>query len=155
MARTAAILLAVILVACGQQLEQTPGVTPAATSSATPLTAARLNVEATVEESCRSFGGCVYFVAISGVDPLREVELIADEEDRLQPARGLPSALAAGKYTLTLTYRAVSDAIVNGHRQMGAVAASCSVDFVVSSGQESVNAHGRFNRDECSVKLTG
>ena len=68
---------------------------------------------------------------------------------------GLPARLPAGDYTLTLSSRVVSDVIVNGVRQMGAVGATCSADFTVMPGQDSVGAQGSFEGDTCSITTIG
>ena len=67
--------------------------------------------------------------------------------------KGLPAALPAGSYTITLTSGLVSDAIVNNVRQFLGEDASCVADFEVAPGQTAVTVLATFDKGACSADV--
>jgi hypothetical protein len=157
MKREAILIAAVMVAACAQpELSPSPAplpTPPAPVSSAATTTA--LRVEGAVRKWCGSLGGCAYFAELTGPAGPWQAEFVAGEEEALMIDGGLPLTLPAGDYTLTLSSRVVSDAILNGVRQMGPVGATCAADFTVVPGQNSVRAQGLFEGNTCSVTTIG
>lgn len=158
MKRATILIAAVIVAACAQPTPPTPSPAASPTLRASPspaATAAVLRVEGTVREWCGSFGGCAYFAELRGPEGPWQAEFVGRGEGALVIGGGLPATLPAGDYTLTLSSRLVSDAILNGVRQVGPIDATCSIDFTVAPGQGSIGAHGSFDNDACSIETTG
>ena len=158
MKRATILIAAVIVAACAQPTPPTPSpaASPTPRASASPAaTAAALRVEGTVREWCGSIGGCAYFAELRGPEGPWRAEFVFRGEEALVIGGGLPATLPAGDYTLTLSSRVVSDAILNGVRQVGPIDATCFTDFTVAPGQGSIGAHGSFESDACSVETTG
>ena len=163
MKRTSILIVAVVLAACAQPAPATPSplASPTAPASATAspaspsrATAATMRIEGTVRKWCGSIGGCAYFATVKGPERGWQAEFTLDRAGTLAIGRGLPATPPAGVYTLTLSSRAVSDAILNGVRQLGPTDASCSVELTIVPGQHSVGARGSFYAHTCTVEAT-
>lgn len=153
----ATVALAAVAAACATPtLTPSPSAVPPApaTLSPTPVPAADLVVAGAVRESCGSIGGCAYFINIDGPRESWRAELSrGGQGDELAAADGLPSKLAAGSYTLTLSSVMVSDAILNGVRQFGPADATCSTTLIVR-GDQPIRIQGMFDKGSCEVGVT-
>ena len=128
----------------------------------TPAPRTPLQVEATAS-GCFSFGGCAYFATLSGEgQPSQEAqfEFVEPGPGTSRPPRGgerryslpgLTDSLVGGNYRLDLEAFWVSDAIVNGEREMTSMT-TCTVEFVVIGQTEGVRIEVTFTETGCEAK---
>jgi hypothetical protein len=151
--------LVVSLGGCGQsapsERSAAPPIAPLP-SRTVDVAAAELQIGGPIEW-CGSLGGCAYYAALDGPDQTWQgtLEVVpGDSGLEIGGNVGLPPTLPAGRYALALWSRPVSDAIANGVRQTGPIAAMCSVKFSVSPGQRAVAIAATFDWVTCSAVLS-
>lgn len=109
-------------------------------------------IEGSVRESCGSIGGCAYFVSTDGPgSTYYEVEL-EDAGTSLRPA-GLPVSMVPGRYTFTFRSAHVSDAVLNGQRQLGPTDATCSTTIEVEAG-DAPRIEAVFRDGSCEISAS-
>lgn len=161
MSRLTGLLIATLLVGCGQPAPSGPSAGPSVALSPSPTvqTAAVLSVRGhEAFGACGSFGGCAYYVELDGPSGSWQAEFetrkgIPDGIALVIDA-GLPPTLVAGRYTVSLTKKLVSDAIENGVRQIGPTSAACASSFTVFPGQPSVAVEVEFEFDTCAATFS-
>ena len=153
----ATVALAAVVAACATPTPTpSPSAVPPAPStlSPTPVPAADLVIAGTVRQWCGSIGGCAYFITIDGPGGSWKAEFgRGGRDDELAGADGLPSTISAGTYTLTLSSVMVSDAILNGVRQLGPADATCSATLHVR-GDRPIRVQGLFDKGSCEVGVS-
>ncbi|HJP88389.1 MAG TPA: hypothetical protein VJ850_05080 [Candidatus Limnocylindrales bacterium] len=138
--RLPAVLLAVLLAACGSPSPSGPGT-------------ATLEIGGQ-RGDCHSFGGCAYVARLEGPTGTSEAEFtLVGAGSLLALGDGLPPVLPNGAYRLTFELRLMSDAIVNDGPQDYGVGATCAAAFDVRSGRSTIHAHVSFGSESCSIDI--